>query len=144
MPEIEDEPAAMRDYRRALIHAAEDQVTDAAEEIIMRAWVAELDRLRRAALRLAMTARIRDRVAREQLRAAQVAGRPAELARAHARYVDTVARTQEGLGYADSLLADVQAELEAVARREIERTRRGLEGLQRLHTAWAAANGEQW
>lgn len=144
MPEHEQEPSALRDYQRVLIDVAEDQVVDAAEEVIARAWIAELDERRREGLRLAMTARVRDRMARDQLRRAQVGGQLAELARAHTRLAETVALTEEGLGYADALLADVEAQLKAAALSGVERTRRGLEGLQRLHTAWTAAYGQKW
>lgn len=141
MSEMEREPAAVREYERTLTEIAEHQVIDAAEDAIDRAWVAELDRMRHEGLRLAMAVRIADRVAREEVRRAQVGGRPADLARAHARLVETCADTQEGLGHAAALLSSVDAELEAACQAGLARTRRGEQDLRRLRSAWAAAYG---
>ncbi|HWG26170.1 hypothetical protein [Actinospica sp.] len=121
---------------------AERQVVDAAEEVLTRAWIAELDEMRREGLRLAIAVRIADRMAREKLQRAQTGGRPDELTRAHARLVETSAETSECLGHVNALLASVDAELEAVCRAGLERTRRSQEDLRRLRVAWTAAYGQ--
>lgn len=141
MSEIERDPGAVHEYRRTLNEVAERQAVDAAEDVVSRAWVAELDGMRREGLRLAMAARVAERVARERLRSAQVVGGPEELARAHATFTRTQAETETGLGHAHALLASVDAELEAVVQAGFERARRAERDLQRLRTAWTAAYG---
>ncbi|HTJ71771.1 MAG TPA: hypothetical protein VL551_29795 [Actinospica sp.] len=132
----------IREYERTLTEVAENQVVDAAEDVISRVWVAELDAMRREGLRLAMAVRIADRVAREEVQRAQVGGRPAELARAHARLVETSAEAAESLGHANALLTSVDAELTAVCAAGVERGRRGERNLDRLRAAWTAAYGQ--
>jgi hypothetical protein len=107
MPETERDPAAVREYERALAEVAEHRVLDEAEDVIARAWIAELDAMRHAGLRLAMVTRVAERVARESLHQAQRHGPPAELPRAHARFAATEVRTAERLGHANALLTSV-------------------------------------
>lgn len=139
MSETGSEPSAVRAYELALHEVAERLAVDEAEEVVARAWIAELDDMRRKGLRLAMAVRVAERMARESLRAAQVAGRPRELARAHTRFAAVEAESANGLAHADALVAAVDAELAAACGAGLERARRGERELRRLRTAWTAA-----
>jgi hypothetical protein len=139
MSETGSEPPAVRAYELALHAAAERLAVDEAEEVVARAWITELDDMRRKGLRLAMAVRVAERMARESLREAQVAGRPRDLARAHTRFAEVEAESANGLAHADALVAAVDAELAAVCRAGLERARRGERELRRLRTAWTAA-----
>ncbi|HET9172371.1 MAG TPA: hypothetical protein VFN97_23290 [Actinospica sp.] len=141
MSEIEREPTAVREYQRTLTEVAEHQAVDEAEDVLTRAWIAELDQMRHEGLRLAMAVRIADRLAREEVRRAQRDGSPAELVRAHARLVATTAEIREGLGQATALLSSVDAALASVCQAGLERSRRGEADLGRLRSAWSAAYG---
>lgn len=141
MSEIEYDPSAVREYERTLVEVAEQLAVDEAEETVALAWIYELDEMRREGLRLALTARIAERTARETLRAAQVAGRPGEIIRAHNRFAQVEAETVDGLDHADALLATVDAALDAVCRAALDRGRRNEQAQLRLHAAWAAAYG---
>lgn len=141
MSEIERDTVAVREYERTLAEVAEHQAVDEAQDAISRAWIAELDEMRREGLRLAMVVRIAERVARQKVRRAQVVGRPDEIARAHARLAETEAETASGLRLASALLASVDVEVEVVCRAGLERSRRTERDLCRLRTAWTAAYG---
>ncbi|HWG28879.1 hypothetical protein [Actinospica sp.] len=142
MSDIERDPMAVREYERTLTEVAERQVVDEAEDAISRAWIAELDAVRHEGLRLAMTLRVAERIAREKLRTAQIVGRPDELAHAHARFAVTKAEASQRLGHANALLASVDVELDAVCRAGLERSRRNERDMERLRTAWTAAYGQ--
>ena len=141
MSEIERDPVAVRVYERTLTEVAERQVIAEAEDALTRAWVGELETMRREGLRLAMTVRVATSLARLHLREAEAGGRASELARAHARLVATEADAAQGIGHARTLLDSVDAELEAVCQAALERTRRGERDVQRLRDAWTAAYG---
>ncbi|HEX4790497.1 MAG TPA: hypothetical protein VH372_18675 [Actinospica sp.] len=110
MSETERDATAVREYERTLAEVAEHQVIDAAEDVITRAWIAELDQMRRERLRLAMAARPATSCTR--LRAAAIR------ASSPARLVDTPAETRESLDHARALLTSVDTALEAVCAEE--------------------------
>ncbi|MBR7828023.1 hypothetical protein KDK95_17030 [Actinospica sp. MGRD01-02] len=135
------EAEAVIEYERTLTEVADRQAVDEAEDAVARAWIAELDDMRREGLRLAMAVRVAERVAREKLRKAQQLGHPHELAKAHAKLAATQAETKVSLGHANALLCSVDAELEAVCQAGMARTRRNEQDLRRLRSAWTAAYG---
>jgi hypothetical protein len=139
MSESERDPESIRRYERTVSEVAEHQVVDEAEDVIARAWIAELDEMRRTALRLAAAARLAENAARIELRAAQALGRPVRLATAQARLTVIEAEQAESLERAHALLAAVDAALEAIRRAGMERSQRGQEDLRLLRTAWTAA-----
>lgn len=141
MSETGHDPSAVRAYERALAEVAEQLAVNEAEELVARAWIRELDEVRRAGLRLAMTVRVAERTARELLRAAQLGGRPSELARAHSRFAQVEAETVNSLGHADALLASVDAQLDVVCNAALERARRNERAQEKLRAAWTAAYG---
>jgi hypothetical protein len=134
------EAEAVIEYERTLTEVADRQAVDEAEDAVARAWIAELDDMRREGLRLAMAGRVAERVAHEKLRKAQQLGHPHELAKAHAKLAATEAETKVR-GHANALLSSVDAELEAVWQAGMARTRRNERDLQRLRSAWTAAYG---
>jgi hypothetical protein len=139
MSESERDPESIRRYERTVSEVVEHQVVDEAEDVIARAWIAELDEMRRTALRLAAAARLAENAARIELRAAQALGRPVRLATAQARLTVIEAEQAESLERAHALLAAVDAALEAIRRAGMERSQRGQEDLRLLRTAWTAA-----
>jgi hypothetical protein len=141
MSEIERDPAAVREYDRTVREVAGHRAVDEAEDAVARSWIAELDEMRREALRLAMTVRMAERLALGSLREAQARGRMRELAMAHARFARTESAKDVGLEHAYSLLTSVDVELEAVCQAGLERSRREREDLRRLRAAWTAAYG---
>ncbi len=137
-----DSAAAIREYERTLSEVAERQVIDEAEDAIARAWIAELDQVRRDGLRLVMAVRVAEHLARERLHEAELGGRPADVARAHARFAAAEAEKAGSVQHAHALLTSVDDEIEAVCQAGLERDRRGQRDLQRLRSAWAAAYGQ--
>lgn len=141
MSEIERDPEAARRYARTVSEVAERQVVDEAENVLANAWIAELDEMRRTALRLAAAARLAESSARAELQAAQALGRPVHLARAHERLAVIEAEQQVSIDRARALLAGVDCALETIRQAGIERSQRGQEDLRRLRTAWTAVFG---
>jgi len=141
MSETEHDPAAARDYERTLRAVADRQAVDEAESILALAWIAELEDMRRTALRLAAAARLAVNAARVELRDAQTLGRPTGLAQAHARLTTIAAEQQAKIDRARALLASVDCELEAICHAGIERSQRCQEDLRRLRTARTAVFG---
>ncbi len=129
---------AERAYERTREEFVARRVVDEAEDVLGRAWVAELADMRLAALGLIAAARVSASVAREELRKAQRGSEPAKVARAHARLAaleeDSAANTE----HARYLLARVDAELESAAVAELRRSRRAESDAVRLRRAWAA------
>jgi len=133
--------AAVARYRRTLREVAEHRVVDEAEEVLARAWIAQLDEMRRAALGLVAAARLARRAARAEVRDAERGGRLGEMAVAHARLKSIEAMQDGELNDARALIAAVDAELELVCRAGIDRARRDRADHSRLRTAWRAAYG---
>jgi vacuolar-type H+-ATPase subunit I/STV1 len=143
MSAIERHRVAVREYERAVAEVAEHRVVDEAEDVLSRAWVVELEEMRKDALRLAAAARLAERDAQTRLMEARKQGQAQELALAHARYVETETGKRESLGQARSLLASVDVELESLCRAGIERSRRERQDLDRLRAARVAAYGTE-
>ena len=139
MSETGGHPAAVREYERVLREVAERRAVDEAEGVLARAWIAELDEMRRTALGLVAAARPTSGESGTEPRDAHFHGRPAELARANAHLEAAAAEQRISLEQARSILASVDAEIEMVCEAVVERTRRSQDDLYRLQAAWAAA-----
>jgi hypothetical protein len=141
MPESERDPEAVRQYERTVRAVAERQVVDEAENLVAHAWIAELDEMRRTALRLAAAARLAENAARIELRTAQELGRPVLLAKAQARLTVIEAEQEDSIDRAHALLAAVDTALEAIRQAGLERAQRNKQDLHLMRDAWAAAYG---
>lgn len=130
-------------YRRVLREVAEHRVVDDAEDTLARAWIAQLDEMRRAALGLLAAARMASNAARAEVRLAAERGRPGDLAIAQAR-LQSLEESQDGnLRDARAFLASVDAELELVCAAGVDRVRRFRADHARLRAARRAAFGAE-
>ncbi|HEX4790605.1 MAG TPA: hypothetical protein VH372_19240 [Actinospica sp.] len=142
MAETEQNPHAVRFYERTRDEVAERRVADEAEAVVAAVWIAELEEMRIGMLGLIAAASVAEHLAMDRLRQAQSAGRPGDLARAHARLVALQADRAISLEDTRAVVARVDAELELAARAGAERSRRVQQDLQRLRAAWTGAYGD--
>lgn len=141
MAGTERDPRAVWVYERTLGEVAERRVVDEAETVLARAWVGELERARTAARGQIAATRVAELAAFEKLRAAQNAGRPAELARAHARLAALQDEQASALDSTRALIERLDAEIERAGLADVERSRRAQLDLARLRDAWTGAYG---
>lgn len=141
MSEIERDPQAVRTYERMRDAVAERRVVDEAEKVLGRAWLDELEDIRKAALGVVAAIRLATNIALSQLRRAQGEGRLAEMARAQARLAALESKQGIGLDEAHAVLDWVDTELEKVDTTDLERRCRIQHDLEQLRAAWTAAFG---
>jgi hypothetical protein len=141
MAEIGQNPQAVRFYEHTRDEVAERRVADEAEAVVAAVWVSELEEMRIGALGIIAAASVAEHIAMDKLRKAQTAGRPGDLARAHARLVALQADRAISLEDTRAVVARVDAELELAAEVGRERGRRVQGDLERLRAAWTGAYG---
>jgi hypothetical protein len=129
------------EYQRALRAVHAHQAVFAAEDIVTRAWLAELDAARRDALELVRALRMADAVSKRELRAALRGNDPAALAEAQQGAEETRRELDEGVAAAQALLARVDEQIERSCRAAAARENRQRDDLARLRIAWRVAYG---
>jgi hypothetical protein len=138
----ERERAAIAGYDRTVREVAEHQAVEAAESVLVHAWLGHLAEMRRSGLDLAEATRTVHQEAVTRLRATQRAADPAAFAEAQVlmeRMEHDLARDLD----ASRLLLDSVAEhIELVRRGGLERLRRKQADVARLRAARCAAFGE--
>jgi hypothetical protein len=125
-------------YERTRREVAENQVVDAAEDIVGNALVEHLDAVRREATDLVAVAAESRRAALRLVRAAQVDGDPRHISCAHALLEHSERDLQLNLAEGRQTLASVQTRLNALSRAAGERAHRRRADLGRLRAAETA------
>lgn len=116
-----------------------------AEDIVTRAWLAELDTARRDALDLVRALRVADAVSRQELRAALRGNDPAHLAEAQQEAEQAQRELEDGIAAAQALLTRVDEQIERACRAAADRCNRHRDDLERLRLAWRCAYGSgEW
>lgn len=129
------------EYLRTLRAVHAHQAIFEAEDIVTRAWLAELGAARLDALELVRALRMADAVSKRELRAALRGDDPVVLAEAQQGVDETRRELDDGVSAAQALLARVDEQIERVCRAAVEREARRCDDLARLRTAWRLAYG---
>ena len=129
------------EYQRTLQAVHAHQAIFEAEDVVARAWLAELDAARRDALELVRALRMADAVSKRELRAALRGNDPVVLAEAQQGVEETRRELDDGVSAAQALLARVDQQIERACRAATAREERQRDDRARLRTAWRVAYG---
>lgn len=141
MEKPERETEAMQAYRRTLGEVAENRVVAAAEDVLTDTWIEELEHFRSIVLGMVGSVCRAERIARDEVRAAQMRSSADEIARAH-RHLEAVSVDGNlDLHEVRRLLDALDGELELACQVGMARARRTREDYARLRAAWHGAYG---
>lgn len=129
------------EYLRTLRTVHAHQAIFEAEDIVTRAWLAELDAARCNALDLVRALRMADAVSKRELRAALRGADPAQLAEAQQGAEETGRELEDGVSAAQALLARVDEQIARACREAADRETRQRDDRARLRAAWGLAYG---
>lgn len=112
-----------------------------AEDIVTRAWLAELDVARREALDLVKALRVAEAVSTNDLQAALRRNDPVELAEAQQEMEESRRELDDGMVAAQALLSRVDEQIERACQAAADRGSRYRDDMDRLRLAWHSAFG---
>lgn len=114
-----------------------------AEDVVTRAWLAELDIARREALDLVKALRVAEAVSTSDLQAALRRADPVELAEAQHEMEQSRRELDDGMVAAQALLSRVDEQIERACHAAAARCSRYRDDMDRLRLAWQSAFGTE-